>query len=61
MRLRKVIKALKDKNKELMDAYEEIGKLEFEKKANLNYQSYHFTPGNKHEINPELISKIANS
>jgi len=28
MRLRKVIKALKDKNKELMDAYEEIGKLE---------------------------------
>ena len=40
---------------------EEIGKLEFEKKANLNYQSYHFTPGNKHEINPELISKIANS
>jgi hypothetical protein len=40
---------------------EEIGKLEFEKKANLNCQSYHFTPGNKHEINPELISKIANS
>jgi len=30
MRLRKVIKALKDKNKELMDAYEEIGKLEAE-------------------------------
>lgn len=38
---------------------EEIGKLEEEKKVQLNYESYVFTPGNGHEINSKLIAKIA--
>ena len=38
---------------------EEIGKLEEKKNVKLNYESYVFKPGNGHEINPELITKIA--
>ena len=37
----------------------EIGKLELSMNIQVNYQSYVFSPGNKHEINPELIDKIS--
>ena len=38
---------------------EEIGKLEKAMDVKLNYESYVFKPGNGHEINDDLIKKIA--